>query len=48
MEEIEVDQGLKGKIVEKFTYEKSKHIFPYRNWKTFDPTTANVNSSFLF
>lgn len=33
-EEIEQDLGGKGKIIEKVVYEKSKHIFPYRNWKT--------------
>jgi hypothetical protein len=33
-EEIEIDVGLKGKIVEKVEYERSKHIFPYCNWKT--------------
>jgi hypothetical protein len=30
---IEVDEGLIGKMVEKVVYEKSKHIFPFRNWR---------------
>jgi hypothetical protein len=29
-----LDKGLKGKIVEKIVYEKHKHIFPYKKWKT--------------
>lgn len=45
--EIEIDRGFKGKIVEKMQYEKHKHIFPYRNWKTFDPTTEYANNPIL-
>jgi hypothetical protein len=30
--------GVKGKIVEKVVYERHKHIFPYKNWRHFDPT----------
>lgn len=32
-EEVETDQGLKCKIIEKVVYEKQKHIFPYSQWK---------------
>ena len=33
-EGIEQDNGLKGKIVEKVVFDRNKHIFPYKNWKT--------------
>ena len=35
---IEDISGMKIKIVEKIIYEKQKHIFPFKNWKTFDPS----------
>ena len=44
---IEIDEGLKGKIVEKVNYEKSKHIFPFKNWKIFDPTSDFVKNPIL-
>ena len=37
---MEVDKGLKGKIVEKVVYEKNKHIFPYKNWKIVSKHTS--------
>ena len=29
--------GMKIKIVEKLIYQKQKHLFPFNNWKVFDP-----------
>eukprot|EP00347_Sterkiella_histriomuscorum_P021620 403333345 len=46
-EEIERDAGEKCKIIEKVVYDRQKHIFPYRNWKTFDPTSENQTRSVL-
>jgi hypothetical protein len=35
--ELKDISGMKVKIVEKMIYEKQKHLFPFKNWKVFDP-----------
>ena len=46
-QEVYVDKGPRGKIVERVVYEKNKHIFPFRNWKTFDPTIDYAKNPIL-
>ena len=37
-DDVMVDKsGMKIKIVEKLIYQKQKHLFPFMNWKVFDP-----------
>ena len=42
LDDCEVDEGLKCKIIEKINYDKQKHIFPFRNWRHVSPKDKAV------
>ena len=39
--------GMKIKIVEKQIYQKQKHLFPFVNWKVFDPNFKFKNFKWI-